>query len=193
MIIWWDICLELTSGDAEFQNEILHVTWSSIISLIFAPAPSMRGGKTHWPWLLSLTLTFDSIQTRKTRLNNIEKALKQHEIMIIFNTVKIVAHQKTQHLVANFSIRPPIVLTYNFILAVHRATENNLWMCTYTLYAVPYVYPNMCIFLQVYNNVALNIVCTCACMPVPLLVCLRQECIQNNAVRRAIQINLCTI
>ena len=39
--------LELTSGDAEFQNEILYATWSSIIRLIFGPMLSMFGGKTH--------------------------------------------------------------------------------------------------------------------------------------------------
>ena len=47
MIIMRRQRLELTSGDAEFQNEILHATLSSIINLIFTPAQSMRGGKTH--------------------------------------------------------------------------------------------------------------------------------------------------
>ena len=40
--------LELTSGDAEFQNEILRATWSNIIRLLFVrPMLSMLGDKTH--------------------------------------------------------------------------------------------------------------------------------------------------
>ena len=34
--------LELTSGDAEFQNEILYATWSSIIRLIFGPVIGVK-------------------------------------------------------------------------------------------------------------------------------------------------------
>ena len=39
--------VELTSGDAEFQNEIPYATCSSIIRLIFGPVLSMLGGITH--------------------------------------------------------------------------------------------------------------------------------------------------
>ena len=41
--------LELTYGNAQFHNEILHATWSSItgIRFIFGPMLSILGGKTH--------------------------------------------------------------------------------------------------------------------------------------------------
>ena len=39
--------IELTSGDTEFQNEILHATLSIIKRLVFGPMLLMLGGKTH--------------------------------------------------------------------------------------------------------------------------------------------------
>ena len=63
---------DLTPRDAELQNEVLDTIWSR--SLIFAPAQSMSGVKTHWPWHLWVILTFSIIHvSAQSNLTTLKK------------------------------------------------------------------------------------------------------------------------